>query len=61
MIMAQAAYCKLQIISPTPPPPVIVLFTCKQKIHPIMSPLPPDIYLPLACIDLLNDILKLNY
>ena len=43
------------------PPPVIVLFTCKQKIHPIMSPLGPDIYPPLVCINLLYDILKLNY
>ena len=57
-IMAQAASCKLLIISAPPPPCPI---TCKQKIHPIMSPLAPDIYPTLVYIDLLYDILKLNY
>ena len=59
-IMAQAASCKLPIVSAAPPP-VLVLFTRKQKIDPIMSPFRPDIYPPLACIDLLYDISKLNY
>ena len=54
-IMAKAASCKLPMISAPPP------FTCKQKIRPIMSPLPPDIYPPPVYIDLLYDILKLNY
>ena len=60
-IMAQAASCKLLIISAPTPPPAPLPVNKKYTQLRALSPPPPDIYPPLVYIDLLYDILKLNY